>query len=97
MSSAVSKKSKKLEKSEKILEKLAIYLLTQNKNVEEFFNDVIFRRTFKGQSYDTVEADDFFLTLNETGVISKNRHNKDLRKIFAINEENPEVLLLEKV
>ena len=106
MTSATSVKSKKPkkpfgesldEKSEKILEKLAIYLLTQNKNVEEFFNDVTFRRTVKGQSHDTVEADDFFLTLNETGVISKNRHNKDLRNYFAVNEENPEVLLLEKV
>ena len=36
------------KKSEKIIEQLVIYLLTHNKNVEEFFNDVTFRRTVKG-------------------------------------------------
>ena len=51
----------------------------------------------KGQSHDTVEADDFFLTLNENGIISKNRHHKDLRNYLAVNQENPEVLLLEKI
>ena len=85
------------KKSEKIVEQLVIYLLTHNKNVEEFFNDVTFRRTVKGQSYDTVEADDFFLTLHESGIISKNRHNKDLRNYLAVNQENSEVLLLHKI
>ena len=51
----------------------------------------------KGQSHDTVEADDFFMTLHESGIISKNRHHKDLRNYLAVNQENPEVLLLDKI
>ena len=106
MTSAASQQSKKPKKqfgesldkkSETILEQLAIYLLTQNKNIQEFFGDVTFRRTVKGQSHDTVEADDFFMTLHESGIISKNRHHKDLRNYLAVNQENPEVLLLDKI
>ena len=64
---------------------LAIYLIKQNTTVEDMLRDVTFRRTVNGKSYDTVEADDFFLTLNEIGITPKIFHLKNLRNYLAVD------------
>ena len=59
--------------------------------------DVTFRRTVNGKSYDTIEADDFFLMLNEIGITPKIFHLKNLRNYLAVDKDNNEVLLLENI
>ena len=53
------------------MEMLVIHLLVSNKNAQELFDEVTYKRNVQGESIDTIESDDFFLTLFENGIRSK--------------------------
>ena len=79
------------------MESTAIHLLVENKSVQELFSEVIRKRNVLGKPQDTIEAEDFFLVLFESGIRSRTAQDKNLKAFLSASEEEEDIFLFDRI